>query len=243
MSRRRLSRPSAHLIRVLCKLRLLPALVAAQALGAPVGPLVPVPRGCTGSVSLGTFKVTVRPSPDAPPLSLKSVSLIPAGALLIWDPLHLPPQVSEKGEVSALLVPQSGSAVVALEPHKASNRAEWNLPQSPGVVAFIVGPNGLSMGKVKSLVAHNQDLLTQLADYAEQTSEGPARGSIDIDIHGALFAGPFAGDGKEPRRPWQFCPLPFSAPPFPETRNRRRSTSPSPLHFPPPACRRHRHQV
>ena len=71
----------------------------------------------------------------------------------------------------ALLVPRDGGAVIALEPRKPAGHSEWRLPQSPGVLALVVGPQGLSMGKVKSLVAHNQDLLTQLADYAQQTSE------------------------------------------------------------------------
>jgi hypothetical protein len=146
-------------------------LVAAPALGSPEGSAVPVPRGCTGSVSLGSFKIAVRPTAKAPALPLKSVSLIPAGARLLWDPVHVPPHASEKEEVVALLVPQGGSAVVALGARKAGSHAEWDLPQIPQVIALIVGPSGLSMGKVKSLVAHNEDLLLQLADYAEQTSE------------------------------------------------------------------------
>ncbi len=71
----------------------------------------------------------------------------------------------------ALLVPRGGNAVVALGARKAGSHAEWDLPQIPEAIALIVGPSGLSMGKVKSLVAHNEDLLLQLADYAEQTSE------------------------------------------------------------------------
>ena len=146
-------------------------LVAAPALASPEGSEVPVPRGCTGSVSLGSFKIAVRPSAKAPTLPLKSVSLIPAGSRLIWDPVHLPPHASEKEEVVALLVPQGGDAVVSLGARKAGGHAEWDLPQVPEVIALIVGPSGLSVGKVKSLVAHNEDLLLQLADYAEQTSE------------------------------------------------------------------------
>lgn len=130
-----------------------------------------VPRGCTGSAPLGSFRISVRRSPDAPPLPLKSLALVPAGGRLIWDPVHLSPHVSGKAEVAALLVPQSRGAIVVLEPRKAAAHAEWELPQSPAVVALILGPQGLSMGKVKSLLAHNEDLLTQLADYAEQTSE------------------------------------------------------------------------
>ena len=38
------------------------------------------------------------------------------------------------------------------------------------MVALVLGPDGLNMNKVKSLVADNADLLTQLADYAQQAS-------------------------------------------------------------------------
>lgn len=164
----RLFGPSAHLIRVIRKLVWVVILGAAAVPGFAINP---VPRGCTGSAPLGTFKIAVRRSPDAPSLPLKSVSDVPAGSFLEWEPLHLSPGVAEKGEVAVLLVPQGDGSVVALPPHKASMPAAWALPQSPAVVALIVGPNGLSMGRVKSLIARNQDLLTQLADYAEQTSE------------------------------------------------------------------------
>jgi hypothetical protein len=130
-----------------------------------------IPRGCTGSAPIGTFRIAVRPSSGAPPLPLKSLALVPAAARLVWDPVHLSSRISEKAEVAALLVPQSRGAVIVLEPRKAAQHAEWALPQSPSVVALIVGPQGLSMGKVKSLVSKNEDILAQLADYAEQTSE------------------------------------------------------------------------
>src|SRR5579863_3706883 len=122
---------------------------AAPALGSPAGSAVPVPRGCTGSISLGSFRIAVLRSPDAPALPLKSVSLVPPGSRLIWDPVHLPPQSAGKEEVAALLVPAGGSSIVALGVRKAAGHAEWDLPQSPGVVALIVGPSGLSMSKVK----------------------------------------------------------------------------------------------
>ena len=88
----------------------------------------------------------------------------------MWDPARVSPRIAEKGEVTAILVPAEGS-LIALPPHKAGSHAEWALPEIPSVVVLVVGPQGLSMGKVKSMVTRNQDLLRQLADYAEQTSE------------------------------------------------------------------------
>ncbi len=92
------------------------------------------------------------------------------GSHLLWDPAHLSSRVTEKGEVTAILVPAAGS-LVALDPHKAGAHAEWQLPAVPSVLVLVLGPQGLSISKVKSMVSRDQDLLTQLADYAEQTSE------------------------------------------------------------------------
>lgn len=128
------------------------------------------PRGCTGSASLGTFRIAVRRPGGGLALPVKSVSTIPPGSHLLWDPAHLSPRLSEKGEVTVILVPAHGD-LIALEPHKAGAHAEWALPAVPSVLVLALGPQGLSVNKVKSLVARNEDLVTQLADYAEQTSE------------------------------------------------------------------------
>ena len=136
----------------------------AQASGA-------APRACAGSTTLGTVRILVRRPLDPSPLPLKELSTIPAGATLVWDPVRVSLPTSEKGEIAALVVQQSSGTLEVLEPRKAGSRQEWTLPGNPGVIALVLGPQGLSMGKVKSLVAKDSDLLQQLADYAEQTSE------------------------------------------------------------------------
>ena len=146
---------------------LLAACLCCQASVTPAGA---PPRGCTGSTSLGTFRIEVRRPSGGAALPFKSVSLIPPGSHLLWDPAHLSQRVSEKGEVTAILVPGDGS-LTALTPQKAGAHAEWQMPAVPSVLVLVLGPQGLSMGKLKSLVARNRDLLAQLADYAEQTSE------------------------------------------------------------------------
>lgn len=130
-----------------------------------------VPPGCTGSTTLGTFEISVRPFSQGSALPLKSVAAIPAGSRLIWNPVHLTPQASRTGEVAAVLVSASSGDLITLEPRKAGRRTEWQLLERPQVIALIFGPQGLSEGKIKSLVTHNQDLMRQLADYAEQSSQ------------------------------------------------------------------------
>ena len=128
------------------------------------------PLGCAGSATLGTFQLSVRPFTEGAALPLKAVADVPGGARLIWNPAHLRLPVSGSAEVTVVEVPASGSVLLTLQPHKASERAEWQLLDRPVVIALVYGPQGLNEGKLQTLVTRNQDLLRELADYAEQSS-------------------------------------------------------------------------
>jgi hypothetical protein len=130
-----------------------------------------VPPGCAGSTSLGTFELSVRPFSQGSPLPLKSVAAIPAGSRLIWNPVHLTERPASEAEVAAVVVPKSEGDLTVMEPRKAGTRTEWQLLESPQVIALVYGPHGLNENKIKSLVSHNRDLMRQLADYAAQSSE------------------------------------------------------------------------
>ena len=130
-----------------------------------------VPLGCIGSTNLGTFQLSVRPFSRGTALPLKSVGEVPAGSRLVWSPVHLTERASGSAEVTAVVVPASDRDIVVLDPRKAAARTEWQLLESPKVVAFVFGPHGLSEGKIKSLVTHNRDLVRQLADYAVESSQ------------------------------------------------------------------------
>lgn len=111
------------------------------------------------------------PAKGAAPLPLKSVDIVPPGSHLVWDPVHLPPKDANNAEISAVLLPEPKGDLIFVEPRKANKREEWVIPKSPGVVALVYGPEGLSAGKVKKLVARDEDLLNELATYADQTSQ------------------------------------------------------------------------
>jgi hypothetical protein len=130
-----------------------------------------VPPGCTGSATLGIFQLSVGPFSRGSPLPLKSMASIRAGSRLIWNPVHLTPQASRNAEVAVVLVPASGGDLIVLEPRKAGTRTEWQLLERPQVIAVVFGPQGLSESKIKSLVTRNRDLVREMADYAEKSSE------------------------------------------------------------------------
>ena len=130
-----------------------------------------IPPGCTGSTTLGVFQLLVGPFSKGSPLPLKSMATIPGGARLIWNPVHLAPQASSTAEVAVVLMPALDGDLIILDPRKAGARTEWQLLERPQVIAIIFGPQGLSEGKIRSLVTRNRDLVKELADYAEQSSE------------------------------------------------------------------------
>ena len=97
-------------------------------------------------------------------LSIKEISAVPSDVKLTWDPIHLTSQFSRKSEIAVLVMPRGETDLITLPAQEARERATWDLPQSAGVVAVVLGPDGLNMKKVKSLVAENEDLFTELAD-------------------------------------------------------------------------------
>ena len=161
---------SRLVIRIAMSLALVGNIFAADPATIPAAP-PPPPPGCAGSATLGTFQLSVRPFTQGAPLPLKSLAAVPAGSRLIWNPGHLRLPPSNGAQVTVVVVPTGDGELLTLEPRKASERAEWQLLQRPKVIALVYGPQGLSEGKLQSLVTRNQDLLRELAEYAEQSSQ------------------------------------------------------------------------
>lgn len=145
------------------------------------------PAGCLGAGSLGKVRISVYRPDKSVGLPIKDINALPREARLMWEPMHLPARSADKSEVAILVAPHGGGKLVALPPSKARNRVVWDLPPHAGVIALVLGPAGLNMGKVKSLVANNEDLLAELADYAQQTSQVEAliQGLADSEASGA----------------------------------------------------------
>lgn len=140
--------------------------LAAQAAETPA-----TSPGCLGTVPLGKFRVSIAVPWKGAALPITEVNSIPTGARLVWDPVHLQPHFAQNGEIAALVITKTSGELLVLDPHKAGERTEWDLPRGANVVALVLGPDGLNMNKVRSLVANNEDLLPELAAYAQQTSQ------------------------------------------------------------------------
>ena len=59
---------------------------------------------------------------------------------------------------------------MVLKARPAKSSAEWVIPTRASIVGVVFGPRGLDVKKVSSMVEKNEDLIPQLADYAQQTA-------------------------------------------------------------------------
>jgi hypothetical protein len=141
-----------------------------------------VPLGCASGVPLGDFQLDVRSDPKRPALPLRGINRLEEGQIILYAPdkLRLNPK---GGEVALVLAPAPAKPgtlmnelprLEVLEPKPANKPAQWTVPYRTGVVAVVYGPRGVSVKKVKAFFAKDDDLIAQLADYAEKTAQTEA---------------------------------------------------------------------
>jgi len=68
----------------------------------------------------------------------------------------------------------AGESLVILDPKPADKPQQWKVPLRVSVVAYVYGPSGLDRKQIKSFLSRDDDLVAQLADYAEKTSQTEA---------------------------------------------------------------------
>ena len=119
----------------------------------------------------------VSPARGGEPLPLRTINRIEEGDSILYKPL-LRSGEERKGEVTIVLVPAnkiaSGEKLLILDAKKAGEPQQWKAPWRVAVVALVYGPNGLSAGKVRDFLSRDDELVAQLADYAEKTAQTEA---------------------------------------------------------------------
>lgn len=110
-------------------------------------------------------------------LPLRTINRLTEGDTVTYAPI-LRSGEKRSGEVSLVLAPATpmakGQNIIVLDPKPAAKPAEWKITRKIDVVIFVYGPDGLSRGKVQTFLAKDQDLVAQLADYAEKTTQTEA---------------------------------------------------------------------
>ena len=131
-----------------------------------------VPRNCVESVPLATFLIKVAPANGAAPLPIRAVNTIGKGYKLSATPVKVPPDIKKNARIALVVVPAgsaSNEGVTVLEQHELDGTAEWTMPFTVGSVLLVFGPQGLDEKRVTRLVSKDDDLVSELATYADQT--------------------------------------------------------------------------
>lgn len=147
-------------------------LAAFSVSAAPMPPLV-----CPAGAPIGNVDLRVISAGNPEPLPLRTINRVQEGDRLQYRPV-LRSGEERKGKVSIVLVPADRHAtdgkLLILEPKDAKKVEEWAVPWRVGVVAFVYGPSGLNEGKIKNFLSRDDELVAQLADYAEKTAQTEA---------------------------------------------------------------------
>lgn len=144
---------------VLVALLLLPVLQARE------------PLMCPGGAPLGRMDLTVVPPTGGVSRPLQSVNRLMDGYRISYHPVEIDGVDKKKVHIALLLVPSKGAKIMVFDPKPADEPAEWTVPFRTQIASIVWGPQGLSKAKVTSLVAKNDELIGQMADYADKTEE------------------------------------------------------------------------
>jgi hypothetical protein len=115
----------------------------------------------------------VLPSKGGPPLPLKAVNIVNSGQKLRYEPVKLPGDLSKTARVSVIIVPASDTEakhfkVLAAQPVKVGG--ELVISQTASAIVFIFCSYVIDAKKFTSLLQKHPEIVTKLADYAEQST-------------------------------------------------------------------------
>ncbi|MDE2665531.1 MAG: hypothetical protein OXI69_05225 [Acidobacteriota bacterium] len=132
------------------------------------------PPVCAGGQSIGQFRFLVQPAPKVRARPLAGVNRLEKGRKLLYIPVRQQSDRKRQASIALVLIAAGSSPEkewVVLDPRPAAAATQWEVPFDVEVVAAVYGPRGLNVKKVKALVRNNEDVITQLADYAQQTAQ------------------------------------------------------------------------
>ena len=143
------------------------------ALSIPAFAVAPVTTAACGANSspVGTFQLLVQ-RPDGAKLPIRSVQVLNKDYKILYKPVNLPADIKKEARVTIVYM-ESGSdaSMTVTDMNAATSPAEWTLPTRTRVVVFAFGPQGLDEKKVTNLVTKDKRLISQISQYADQTSQ------------------------------------------------------------------------
>ncbi len=142
-------------------------LAAAEAFAAP-------PLLCPAGAPIGSFKISVSRPEGGPAIALQAVNEIEPGYKVSYVPATVNSPDKKKARVALVVAPSDHGKILVLDPKPANADAEWTVPIRAQIVSVVYGPQGLDKGKIGDLVKKNDEVIGQLADYAQKTQETQA---------------------------------------------------------------------
>ena len=138
----------------------------------------PPPLVCSSGTPLGSVDLrVVSPLTGTKPLPLRTINRLEKGETLTYSPI-LQPGEDRKGDVAMVLVPfdrtAAGENMAILGPKPANKPAQWKIPWRVSLVAFVYGAAGLNRNNVRRFLSRDDELVGQLADYADKTARTEA---------------------------------------------------------------------
>lgn len=122
---------------------------------------------------LGSIELTVKRNSPAP-IPISKINQIEEGDKIYYAPAKKPKE-KRRGEIAMVLAaPGREHDFTVLETKDADKPAEWTVPFRASLAVYVYGPSGLSTRKLKGFLSKDQELIAQLADYAEKTAQTEA---------------------------------------------------------------------
>ena len=108
------------------------------------------------------------------PLPIRSLNNIAANSKITYDPVQLPDSLKKNGKLTLVVAPADAdqravAGATVLEPKLAGSNGEWTAPYRIGTLLVVFAPQGLDEKRVTNLISRDEELIEDLARYAERT--------------------------------------------------------------------------
>ena len=147
------------------------------------------------------FRLRVERPGETGALPIENVNTLRKGDTVVYVPGDpVPGEDLDKAEVVLLVAPKEGQELQVMERKPALGRQRWELGYDAAVVAVAYGPAGLRAERVRDMVKKDPELVVQLAEYGERTTQvetllaAMSRPSTDSETMEAALRG-FAASG------------------------------------------------
>jgi hypothetical protein len=135
-------------------------------------PALAAPPRCASGTLACSLELKVKGPSGAEPRSIRDVNVIQPGARLLYTPKQIPVEKPAKARISLVLAPADfNQPIEVTDPKRADRPNEWRVASRLGVIGVVFGPQGLDRKKVRHLVGEDMDLMMQLAEYAEKSTQ------------------------------------------------------------------------